>query len=108
MYSKGVKEQNFTKNETLVNSITLDSLRPNAQYIVYVTAANDKGESEASETLIAWTDPAHSPFVEVNLSLSSNAFSFPHSDKCHFSLDLFCTILMNNEICAYTFPQHCT
>lgn len=65
VYSKGVKEQNYTKNESLVNSVTLDSLRPNSQYIVYVTAANDKGESEASETLIAWTDPAHSPFVEV-------------------------------------------
>lgn len=66
MYSKGVKEQDFIKNETLVNSITIDNLRPNSQYIVYVTAANQQGESEASETLIAWTDPAHSPFVEVS------------------------------------------
>ncbi|ODM96583.1 Ig-like and fibronectin type-III domain-containing protein C25G4.10 [Orchesella cincta] len=64
VYHKGVKEANFQMNDTLVNSITLDSLRPNSQYIVYATATNNKGESEASETLIAWTDPAHSPFVE--------------------------------------------
>lgn len=59
-----MKESTFHVNETTVNSITLDGFEPNSQYIVYVTAANDKGESEPSETLIAWTDPAHSPFVE--------------------------------------------
>lgn len=64
VYHRSVKETVYQTNETTVNSITLDQLKPNSQYIVYVTAVNNKGESPPSETLIAWTDPAHSPFVE--------------------------------------------
>ncbi|XP_021960351.1 Ig-like and fibronectin type-III domain-containing protein 1 [Folsomia candida] len=66
VYHRGVKESEYQTNESSVNSVTLDGLKPNSQYILYVTARSndDKGESQASETLIAWTDPAHSPFVE--------------------------------------------
>lgn len=65
MYHRSVKETSYVMNETLVNTITLDFLKPNSQYIVYVSGVTEKGESLPSETLIAWTDPAHSPFVEV-------------------------------------------
>jgi hypothetical protein len=65
IHHKGVKETEYLLNSSSVNSITLDGLVPNSQYIVYANAANEKGESQPSETLIAWTDPAHSPFVEV-------------------------------------------
>jgi len=65
VYHRSVKEANAVMNETLVNTISLDFLKPNSQYIVYVKGVTEKGESMASETLIAWTDPAHSPFVEV-------------------------------------------
>lgn len=61
-----MKDASYFMNESSVNSITLDGLKPNSQYILYVVAVSEsKGESQASETLIAWTDPAHSPFVEV-------------------------------------------
>lgn len=53
------------KNETDLTSVSLENLKPNSQFIIYVTARTEKGESIPSETLIAWTDPAHSPYVEV-------------------------------------------
>lgn len=43
----------------------LDKLPASSQHIVYVTATNDNGESRPSETLMAWTDPALEPLVEV-------------------------------------------
>jgi hypothetical protein len=45
----------------------IEGLNPNTQYIVYVTAISEKGQSLPSETLIAWTDPAYPAFVEVRL-----------------------------------------
>jgi hypothetical protein len=72
VYHRSVKDSTYVMNETLVNTVTLDLLKPNAQYIVYVTAVTEKGESQPSETLIAWTDPAHSPFVEVRRIFNYN------------------------------------
>ena len=43
----------------------IEGLSPNSQYIVYVIAISKAGPSLASETLIAWTDPAFPAFVEV-------------------------------------------
>ena len=48
-----------------MNSYRLDNLTASSQHIIYVTASNENGESRASETLIAWTDPAFEPVVEV-------------------------------------------
>ncbi|KAK7081529.1 hypothetical protein SK128_028299, partial [Halocaridina rubra] len=59
--------ENGTKyNETIigVTVVRLEGLTPNTQYIMYVTAINKMGESRASETLLAWTDPAYPAFVE--------------------------------------------
>jgi len=66
VHHKGVKDTEYQINESSVNSVTLEGLKPNSQYILYVSGTTDKGESPPSETLIAWTDPAHSPFVEVS------------------------------------------
>lgn len=55
---------------TSVTSHTIEGLNPNTQYIVYVTAISEKGQSLPSETLIAWTDPAYPAFVEVSLKLN--------------------------------------
>lgn len=77
----------FTAIETDVTTVKVESLLPNTQYIVYATAltfmagaattANGttttttavaplkKVESEPSETLVAWTDPAFPAFVEA-------------------------------------------
>lgn len=46
-------------------SFRLDNLTASSQHIFYVTASNENGESRPSETLIAWTDPALEPMVEV-------------------------------------------
>jgi hypothetical protein len=88
----------FTAIETDVTTVKVESLLPNTQYIVYATAltyiagglsnataANNnnnstlkKVESEPSETLVAWTDPAFPAFVEVRMVKSvpqKNTFS---------------------------------
>jgi len=70
IYHRSVRETEYTVNETILTSLSLEPLKPNSQYIVYVTASTEKGESLPSETLIAWTDPAHSPYVEVSPILS--------------------------------------
>lgn len=43
----------------------VDKLPASSQHIIYVTASNENGESRPSETLMAWTDPAFEPLVEV-------------------------------------------
>lgn len=48
-----------------MTSFKLENLTASSQHIIYVTASNENGESRASETLIAWTDPAFEPVVEV-------------------------------------------
>ena len=58
-------ETSFTVEETPLQSHRLNNLTANKLYIVYVTAVNDNGESRPSETLMAWTDPAFPPIVEV-------------------------------------------
>lgn len=50
---------------TSTNSYRLDNLTASSQHIIYVTASNENGESRPSETLVAWTDPAYEPMVEV-------------------------------------------
>jgi hypothetical protein len=59
--------ESFSYNITRTSStaIKLEDLKPNTQYVIYVTAINDMGESRPSETLLAWTDPAYPAFVEV-------------------------------------------
>lgn len=64
LYYKASSDMYFFKVETSVTSRTIEGLRPNTQYIVYVTAISKKGQSLPSETLIAWTDPAYPAFVE--------------------------------------------
>lgn len=44
----------------------LNNLKPNSQHVVYVEAIGPKGTSLASETLVAWTDPALPAFVDVS------------------------------------------
>ena len=75
--------------ETSVTTVKLSGLIPNTQYALYTTALSSSlpddfacellgdscdspassvttvGESPASETLIAWTDPAFPAFVEA-------------------------------------------
>lgn len=63
----------FNIVETSVTSHMIEGLSPNTQYIVYVTAVSKKGQSLASETLVAWTDPAYPAFVEVTAILLLNA-----------------------------------
>merc|ERR1712106_1215582 len=59
----------FDMVETDVTTVQLTGLIPNTQYSLYSTALiikNDtKTESEPSESLIAWTDPAFPAFVEA-------------------------------------------
>ncbi|KAG8229762.1 hypothetical protein J437_LFUL007060 [Ladona fulva] len=64
LYHKSASEDEFQVVETSLTSHMLENLKPNTQYIVYVVAKNNKGISFASETLIAWTDPAYPAFVE--------------------------------------------
>ncbi|XP_064105777.1 Ig-like and fibronectin type-III domain-containing protein 1 isoform X2 [Macrobrachium nipponense] len=53
-------------NEHIIGptALRLENLTPNTQYVIFVTAINDMGESRPSETLLAWTDPAYPAFVE--------------------------------------------
>ena len=57
---------NYNITTTAATALRLENLTPNTQYVIYVTATTDKGESRPSETLLAWTDPAYPAFVEVS------------------------------------------
>ena len=59
-------QTNVTKISTSVSGHTLEKLTPNTQYVAWVKAHTDAGDSLPSETLLAWTDPAYPAFVEVN------------------------------------------
>lgn len=65
LYYKSTSEDNYHIINVTVTTHMINNLNPNTQYIIYVTALNDKGASMPSETLIAWTDPAYPAFVEV-------------------------------------------
>lgn len=65
LYYKSTANETFAILNTTITSQTIDNLQPNTQYIIYVVAISKKGPSVASETLIAWTDPAYPAFVEV-------------------------------------------
>ena len=73
--------------ESDVTTVKVQNLTPNTQYILYTTAIiynNDSDytltrstqESEPSETLVAWTDPAFPAFVEVRIIKSSESNKF--------------------------------
>ncbi|KDR18237.1 Ig-like and fibronectin type-III domain-containing protein 1 [Zootermopsis nevadensis] len=64
LYHKSTADDEYHAVMTSVTSHTIEGLNPNTQYIVYVTAISEKGQSLPSETLIAWTDPAYPAFVE--------------------------------------------
>lgn len=65
LYHKSAADDDYHVVTTSVTSHMIEGLNPNTQYIVYVTAISEKGQSLPSETLIAWTDPAYPAFVEV-------------------------------------------
>lgn len=67
VYHKSTADDSFQVTNTTLTFLNIENLKPNTQYIVYVTAVSAKGESAPSETLIAWTDPAYPAFVEVNM-----------------------------------------
>lgn len=67
VYYKSPADDKFQVTNTTLTFLNIENLKPNAQYIVYVTAVSSKGESAPSETLIAWTDPAYPAFVEVTV-----------------------------------------
>jgi len=69
LYHKSAADDDYHIVTTSVTSHMIEGLNPNTQYIVYVTAISEKGQSLPSETLIAWTDPAYPAFVEVRLKL---------------------------------------
>jgi len=90
--------------ENAVNSITLKKLSPNTQYIIYVTGTNEKGESSPSETLIAWTDPAHSPFVEVRDIIKTILFNYTvQGIKRKWSLTYLLSLSDPCSMCVYVF-----
>jgi len=64
LYHKSAADGEYHVVTTSVTSHMIEGLNPNTQYIVYVTAISEKGQSLPSETLIAWTDPAYPAFVE--------------------------------------------
>lgn len=55
----------FKVVETSMTSHRVDNLTASMMHIIYLTAVNDNGESVPSETLMAWTDPAIEPWVEI-------------------------------------------
>lgn len=69
LYHKSAADDDYHVVITSVTSHMIEGLNPNTQYIVYVTAISEKGQSLPSETLIAWTDPAYPAFVEVRFKL---------------------------------------
>ena len=83
----------FVARDTDLTTITINNLSPNTQYIAYASAITRSGdrkvESEAGETLVAWTDPAFPAFVEVRLIRASaekhNFESFVSSASCNYS-----------------------
>jgi len=64
-YYRAREETTFRASPTTVTSFRFNNLTASSQYIMYVTALNENGESRPSETLIAWTDPAFEPIVEA-------------------------------------------
>jgi hypothetical protein len=76
LHHKSTADDDYHVLTTSVTSHTIEGLNPNTQYILYVTAISEKGQSLPSETLIAWTDPAYPAFVEVRLKLKSLVLSF--------------------------------
>ncbi len=64
-YYRKRDETTFQVVKTVIGSHRLDNLTASSQHIIYVTASNQNGESRPSETLVAWTDPAFEPVVEV-------------------------------------------
>ncbi|XP_065215789.1 Ig-like and fibronectin type-III domain-containing protein 1 isoform X2 [Planococcus citri] len=65
LYWRGNADTTFRMVDTEITSHMIEGLSPNSQYIVYVVAVSKAGSSLASETLIAWTDPAFPAFVEA-------------------------------------------
>ncbi|KAJ0174849.1 hypothetical protein K1T71_009957 [Dendrolimus kikuchii] len=59
-----IAQSNITNITTSVPGHTLEKLTPNTQYVVWVKAHAAAGDSQASETLLAWTDPAYPAYVE--------------------------------------------
>ncbi|XP_026741674.1 Ig-like and fibronectin type-III domain-containing protein 2 isoform X2 [Trichoplusia ni] len=57
-------QTNITNITTTVPGHTLEKLSPNTQYVVWVKAHAAAGDSQPSETLLAWTDPAYPAYVE--------------------------------------------
>lgn len=43
----------------------LVNLNPNSKHVIYIVAIGQKGESLPSETLVAFTNPALSPLLDV-------------------------------------------
>ena len=78
LYHRAVSDTSskFVFAETDLATLKLVNLVPNTQYSLYATAVinvKDKTvESEPSETLIAWTDPAFPAFVEVRIVKARN------------------------------------
>lgn len=67
MYFRAVSDDSNTTVtvETSVNTWKINNLKPNKQYVIYITTIVKKGESLPSETVIAWTDPIVPAYAEV-------------------------------------------
>lgn len=65
---------NVTVINVTVPGYTLEKLVPNSQYIVWVKAHTDAGDSLPSETLLAWTDPAYPAYVEVRTNVAKSLY----------------------------------
>ncbi|XP_035443695.1 Ig-like and fibronectin type-III domain-containing protein 1 isoform X1 [Spodoptera frugiperda] len=59
-----LSQANVTNITTTVPGHTLEKLAPNTQYVIWVKAHATAGDSQPSETLLAWTDPAYPAYVE--------------------------------------------
>ncbi|CAH0694433.1 unnamed protein product [Spodoptera exigua] len=59
-----LSQTNVTNITTTVPGHTLEKLAPNTQYVIWVKAHATAGDSQPSETLLAWTDPAYPAYVE--------------------------------------------
>lgn len=66
IYHKGTSDDKFHMTTTRLLWTRLENLSPNSQYVVYVVAIAPRGASLPSETLVAWTEPALSAFVDVS------------------------------------------
>lgn len=67
IYHKGTSDDKFHMTTTRLLWMRLENLNPNSQYVVYVVAVAPLGASLPSETLVAWTEPALSAFVDVSV-----------------------------------------